>query len=263
MTEFVALRHAAFRELITEVDHIVALCEWTRQLLLVNGVPGEKITLCRHGLAQELIAQPEAAGQSPPGLRVAFLGRLDPTKGVHVLIEALRMVRSTNALLDIYGITQGKSGADYETKMRELAGGDRRILFHPSVPSSEVVRILRQHDILAVPSQWMETGPLVVLEAFAAGIPVIGSNLGGIAELIKHQTNGLLVESKSPAEWARTLQHLADHPELLAHLRSGIRPPRKMDEVADEMAALYHRLTSGQAPALYPAAPASSSGGFL
>jgi glycosyltransferase involved in cell wall biosynthesis len=255
MTEFVALRHAAFRAMTGEVDQIVALCEWVRQLLLLNGVPPDKITLCRHGLAQETVVQPEAANsgsarRSSPELRIAFLGRLDPVKGVHVLVEAFRMVRSTNVRLDIYGIAQGKSGVDYEKRIREQAEGDRRILFHPSVPSSEVVNILRRRDLLAVPSQWMETGPLVVLEAFAAGIPVIGSNLGGIAEVVKHQVNGLLVDYKSPTEWARTLQRLVDHPELLAHLRSGIRAPRKMAEVACEMAAMYRSVTSYQSAAL-------------
>ena len=41
-------------------------------------------------------------------------------------------------------------------------------------------------DLLAVPSQWMETGPIVVLEAHAVGTPVLGANLGGIAELVHH-----------------------------------------------------------------------------
>src|SRR5207244_11712376 len=120
------LRHAAFYAMTAEVDQIVALCEWVRQLLLLNGVPGNKITLCRHGLAQEMVAQPEAAEsvsarRSSSELRIAFLGRLDPTKGVHVLIEALRMMWPAKVRLDIYGIAQGKSGVDYEKKMRELA----------------------------------------------------------------------------------------------------------------------------------------------
>ena len=95
---------------------------------------------------------------------------------------------------------------------------------------------LAQHDVLAVPSQCLETGPLVVLEAFAAGTPVIGANLGGIAELVTDGVDGLLVE---PAAWATTLQRCATDRDLLPRLRAGIRPPRTMATVADEMLALY------------------------
>ncbi len=101
---------------------------------------------------------------------------------------------------------------------------------------------LRDYDLLVVPSQWLETGPLVVLEAFAAGIPVLGSRLGGIAELVKDGENGILVEADSVAAWAAALNRLSRESELLRRLRSGVRPPRTMADVAEEMLALYHSI---------------------
>jgi glycosyltransferase involved in cell wall biosynthesis len=91
---------------------------------------------------------------------------------------------------------------------------------------------------------------------------VIGSNLGGIAELVKHQLDGLLVKPESHAQWTRTLQELADHPEAVDRLRSGVRPPRKMAAVADEMAALYLDIMSRQATAASSVASATCTGGF-
>jgi glycosyltransferase involved in cell wall biosynthesis len=88
----------------------------------------------------------------------------------------------------------------------------------------------------------METGPLVVLEAFAAGVPVIGSRLGGIAELVDHGIDGLLVETESVPAWTDVLAQLLQDADLLPRLRAGIRPPRRMSTVADEMLALYHEL---------------------
>jgi len=81
-----------------------------------------------------------------------------------------------------------------------------------------------------------------VLEAFAAGVPVLGSRLGGIAELVREDVDGILVEPASVAGWTAALRTLATEPDRLARLRTGIRPPRTMTTAAAEMAALYRRL---------------------
>jgi glycosyltransferase involved in cell wall biosynthesis len=107
------------------------------------------------------------------------------------------------------------------------------------VPSHSVRSLLADYDALAVPSCWLETGPLVVLEAFAAGIPVLGSGLGGIAELIRHDVDGLLVETGSVVYWTATLCRVVSEPGLLARLRAGVRLPRAMEEVAEDMLTVY------------------------
>jgi hypothetical protein len=82
MTELVEARHTAFRSLMAEVDHVVALCQWVKDLLVRNGVPDRKITVSRQGIAYEPAAvrgsrKRETANEP---IRIAFLGRLDPTK---------------------------------------------------------------------------------------------------------------------------------------------------------------------------------------
>jgi glycosyltransferase involved in cell wall biosynthesis len=110
---------------------------------------------------------------------------------------------------------------------------------HDPVSADDVVKTIAQYDVLAAPSQQFETGPLVVLEAFAAGLPVIGTRLGGIAELVQDGVNGLLVDAGSEIAWAKALRQLVEQPELLQRWRSGVRPPRTIDAVADDMAAVY------------------------
>jgi glycosyltransferase involved in cell wall biosynthesis len=245
MTELVARRQAAFRTLTREVERVVVVCEWARELLRRNGVPAGKITVSRHGL-------PERGPGGPPGgppamppppegpLRIAFLGRLDPTKGPHVLLRAIRALPAAPLELHLYGVVQGAAGRAYAGQLEELMTGDRRLAMLPAVPGDQVVARLRGYHVLAVPSQWLETGPLVVLEAFAAGIPVVGSDLGGIAELVEHEVDGLLVEPASTAAWGRALRRLVEERGLLARLRAGVRPPRSMGVVAGEMLSLYH-----------------------
>jgi glycosyltransferase involved in cell wall biosynthesis len=250
MSELVALRHATFRTLMTEVDHVVAVCSWVRDVLLLNDVPAGKITLCRHGIRLPPKVAPHSQ-VSPPdskeALRIAFVGRFDPTKGIHILVEALRAAPNLNAKLDIYGVVQSEANKRYREQMRILAGSDPRICFRDPIPSVEVVTQLRGYDVLAVPSQWLETGPLVALEAFAAGIPVIGWNVGGIAEIVQHQVNGLLVEPDDPRVWTDTLRMLTKNRVLLANLKAGIRPPRTGTQVAREMLYLYSSLLKSKA----------------
>lgn len=263
MRELVALRQQCARAFLAEANHVVAVCEWVRTVLLRNDVPADKITLSRQGLCQEdtkaesgkqkVESRQLAAGVSAfcsplsalgggPPLRVAFLGRLDPTKGVDVLVRSVRAAADLRVAVDIFGIAQGAAGEHYARRLRELAAGDARIGFQPPLPASEVVARLRDYDLLAAPSQWLETGPLVVLEAFAAGVPVLGSRLGGIAELVRDGVDGVLVEAASVPAWTAALRTVATEPDLRARLRAGIRPPRTMTAAAAEMAALYRRL---------------------
>jgi glycosyltransferase involved in cell wall biosynthesis len=258
MTELVELRHVAFRAMMREVDHVVALCQWTKDLLLRNGIPANKITISRHGLPTDeggewQIANGERNGPhfktrnskfeiaSQPPVRIAFLGRLHPTKGIHVLIKAIRSLPQALVRLDIYGMAQGEEGTIYDQELRCLAAGDGRITFLTPVPANRVMPTLRNYNLLAVPSQCLETGPLVVLEAFAAGIPVIGSNLGGIAELVQPGVNGLLVEHDSIEAWSHAIKRCCERERLVDSLRQGIPLPRRMDTVASEMMAVYGR----------------------
>jgi glycosyltransferase involved in cell wall biosynthesis len=247
MTELVALRQAAFRGLMNEADHIVALCDWVKDLLLRNGAPAAKLSVSRLGLCQAPTAAPRQERVAASGLRVAFLGRLDPTKGVHVLIEALRRIPAAAIQLDVYGVAQGDSGRSYGNRLAQLAGGDSRIAFRAPVKSGEIVPLLHAYDVLAVPSQWLETGPLVVMEAFAAGIPVIGSNLGGIAELVQHGVNGVLVDAASAPDWAEALRRLSTSRDLIAALRSGIKAPRTMVDTAADLMVIYRQLVPAHA----------------
>jgi glycosyltransferase involved in cell wall biosynthesis len=244
MTQLVELRRVTFRALMCEVDHVVVLRQWTRELLLRNDVPAEKITVSRHGLIEA--ATPEdtsilPAKAAPEVLRIAFLGRMERSKGLEVLVAAVRAIRDVPLVLHAYGITQTDS-QEFQRQLQLLVDDDRRIELLNPVRSDQVVALLRNYDVLAVPSQSLETGPLVVLDAFAAGIPVIGSNLGGIAEMVHHGVDGLLVDRDSVVAWATALRRLAHDAALLQRLRQGVKPPRGMDAVVDEMARIYDRV---------------------
>ena len=238
--ELTRLRHDAFRRLLDEADAVIAVCEWVRALLLRAGARPSVVTLSRQGASAR--ASRETRPRRSEILRLAFMGRLHPTKGVHVVVKALVSKPTLPVTLDIFGVSQDAEALRYKAELRALVGQDARIRFLPAVAANEVVPTLTSYDATVVPSQWLETGPLTVLESFAAGVPVIGSNLGGIAELVAHDRDGWLVAHADVAAWANALERLAGDPALVARLTAGVRPPRTMTDVARDMASIYETI---------------------
>jgi glycosyltransferase involved in cell wall biosynthesis len=242
MRELVTLRHDQTRRVLELADHIIAPAEWVRDLLRRLGVPDEKLTLSRQG-----IRLPDVTYESNPDdarLRAVYVGRVEPAKGVHLLTRALRLVPDEPVELHIYGVTQGDAHVAYRRDLRDDVARDARVTLHQPVAPDEVVATIAGYDVLLAPSQQFETGPLVVLEAFAAGLPVVGTRLGGIAELVQDGVNGLLVEAGSVGGWADALRQLAASAELRHRLRAGVRRPRSIETVADEMAAIYQAVAA-------------------
>ena len=239
MRGFVEQAHAHTHSLLREVDCVVAVCAWVRDLLLHLGIAPERITLSRQGLSEHA-APTSGAPRRREGepLRLAFLGRLDASKGLDVVLQALQRLPEAPLVLDAYVVRQG-GGEGYVRKVERLVAADPRVRLLPAVPAAEVVPMLGGYDALVVPSQALESGPLVVLEALAAGTPVLGSDLGGIAELVTEGVDGLLIPASDPRAWAARIQRMLGEALLLERLRQGIRPPRTMGTAAAEMVSLY------------------------
>ncbi|MCI0390833.1 MAG: glycosyltransferase [Acidobacteria bacterium] len=245
MAELVALRHSTFRAMVEAVDQIIAHCLWTRDLLVRNNVSAEKITYSRYGHSlngsQSTNRNQSAGPQSTIPVRIAFLGRMDRTKGPDILIQALRSLPEAPVELHLYGIVQSQSNTEYLDQLKKLAGTDSRISLLPAIPRERIIPLLQGYHFLAVPSRWFEVSPVVIHEAFAAGTPVIGSYLGGIVEMIEHEVNGLLVETDSVDAWSNAIRRCYEDRDLLERLQRGVRPSREMSDAAQEMLLLYEK----------------------
>jgi glycosyltransferase involved in cell wall biosynthesis len=144
--------------------------------------------------------------------------------------------------LDVYGVAQDADGARYRDELLTSSASDARVRFRAPLAAENVVETLASYDATVVPSQWLETGPLVVLESFAAGTPVIGSNLGGVAELVSHDRDGWLVPHANTPAWTNALRRLSTEPQVLDRLRLGVRPPRSTEDVARDMIGVYRAI---------------------
>jgi glycosyltransferase involved in cell wall biosynthesis len=166
----------------------------------------------------------ETAGvevKSQPGGGAVFAGRLSHEKGVDVLIEAAAMA---GIPLDIAG-----EGPEMQAlKQRAGVRAEGLVTFHGRVPLARVRKLLRAGSVAALPARWYENQPLSVLEAFSCGVPVIGTSLGGIPELIDEPVDGYLVPPDDPARMAERLSAIAGSAGTAYEM--GLQGRRKAEE---------------------------------
>jgi glycosyltransferase involved in cell wall biosynthesis len=241
--------HRRFYNFIGKVDHVVAVCEWVRKVLERNGVPPERITLSRQGLSQSHPPQRATRGEREP-LRIAYFGRIDRAKGPDLLARALKLIPTAPVKIDIFAVRQAAGPDQLYDWLAAQAQLDSRLTLRTAVAPEQVTRVMADYDLIAVPSRWLETGPLVVLEAFAAGVPVLGADLGGIAELVHNEIDGILVPADNAVAWAAAIVRFVDNPHLVGDMRAKIKTPRSMDAVVDDMAMVYSAVVAGNAASI-------------
>ncbi len=226
-----------FETLVQHCDRVVVLTKWYKEILLLNGVREEKISYIPQGLPLEPSVQLNHQTQrTSTAIRLIFVGRINRFKGLHLLLEAILDLPAQQIELDIYGQT-GDEG--YENEWRNKTIDCRNIKWKGKLQQQEVVETMLQYDALCLCSTFSEMSPLVIQEAFAAGIPVIASNVYGNAEQIRHEENGLLFRFKDVASLKEQLQRCINEPVLLQALKKNLTPPRSFKEVGDAYEQLY------------------------
>ena len=128
-------------------------------------------------------------------LRIGYVGTLVWHKGVHVLIDAVRGLPSGR--LRAEDLRQSRVFPDYYRDLRARAAG-LPVRFMGAFDRERVADVYAQIDVLVVPSLWLENSPLVIHEAFMAGVPVVGARIGGIADLVEDGRTGLLYDPARP-----------------------------------------------------------------
>jgi glycosyltransferase involved in cell wall biosynthesis len=229
---------AVFETVDLFVAPSASLAEEYRRL----GLPPEKLRVSDYGFAPL-----PAAARGPRGerLRIGFVGTLVWHKGVHVLLEAAGRLPPERFEVKIFGDPGTFPG--YVARLRSAAR-DLPVRFMDRFDRSETGRVYAEIDVLVVPSLWPENSPLVIHEAFMAGIPVVGSRQGGIPGLVTHERNGLLYDAFAPAELAAALRRLIEEPGTVERLGRGHPPVKTMAEDAREWAAVYREVLAGARP---------------
>jgi glycosyltransferase involved in cell wall biosynthesis len=178
-----------------------------------EGVPADRIHTIPNGVDCRLFASPRREAPEGPR-RVITVANLRPEKGHDTLIAAASTIvgRRRDAEFFIVGDGPLRSSLERQVQVRGLASR-----FHFLGERDDVPRLLAEADLFVLPSR-SEACPNGVLEAMAAGLPVVASRAGGIPELIDSGVDGMLVEPNAPAALATTVLDVMNQPALAASL---------------------------------------------
>ena len=216
-----ALRSHLFRRALEQADALVCPSSFVEQYFREHFGPGlPPIHVIGNGVDFEGFA-PSLPDVDRRELHLAFIGVVAEHKGVHVVLDALRLARLPASRLTLIGDVS----PPYLRSLRRMSDkiDNFELRAYGRFEPAELPWLLADVDAVIVPSIVWETYSIVAREAFACGVPVIASRLGALTEAIRHGENGLLFEPGFPLDLATNLQLLASDPAHLRSLRDGIR----------------------------------------
>ena len=239
-TDYLAMvqdRLAHIKNMCREVDLFIAPSPFLRKEFIRFGIPEEKIIYSDYGMNPAYYKN--IVRRESERLRFTFIGSPVIQKGVHVLVEAFNAVNDPKADLNIYGDLSVQP--EYSAVLVKMAKNPN-IHFRGRFENEKIGEILSNTDVLVVPSVWFENSPLTIHEAFIAGIPVITSNLGGMADLVKDGVNGLLFKVGDAEDLREKILSLIEKPALIERLRRGMPKVKTIEEDALFMEGLYAKV---------------------
>ncbi|KGM54329.1 hypothetical protein N800_04490 [Lysobacter daejeonensis GH1-9] len=186
------------------VTRFIALTGFAASKFAAAGIPGERISVKSNFVDVPLQSDRDRSG-------FLFAGRLSPEKGVEVLVDAVKLL--DGALVKIAG------GGPLEGRLSGAPG----LIPLGVLGADAMYREMASSQALILPSVWYEGFPMVLVEAYACGLPVIASRLGAMAELVDDGVTGLLFDPGSADDLARKMRWAMEHPEAMARMGRAAR----------------------------------------
>jgi len=186
--------------ILNSVNHFITYSKFMKEKLIKTGVNKERISVIPYGVDFENVSSKNQKREY-----IIFSGRLSREKGVDLFLRAVSKLRERKFKTVIIG--DGPQREEYEDLARELGLNIQFVGWLND--RNEYYQYLKRAICVVIPSLWIENSPLVIGEAFACGTPVIGTNSGGIPELIRESGAGFVVE-RSADEIAKRIEVLIE-----------------------------------------------------
>lgn len=232
---------------LRSADALVAISRFTREgfaRLCPEATP--RIVDIPNGVHLSAYGSPGMAVLGLPKNYAVFLGRLKHRKAVDVLLQALARIPATGSLV-IVGSGEERPALEALCKQLNLTN---RVHFLGAVTGPAKAYVLQNARFGVVPSRQWESFGLVVLEGYASGLPMIATDLPGLADLIQPEITGLIVPQESPEKLADAMQRLFADDALVSRMSAAARqvvPQYDWRNVARRHVELYERLIAGRA----------------
>ena len=228
-------RLAALAEVYEHVALFVAPSAALANDMIARGLPAARVRVSDYGFAP----LPRAPRQGSAELRIGFVGTLVWHKGAHRLLEEARRLPAEGVRILLHG--DPATFPAYSDRLRALAAGLRVELPGPFDDAGRAAAYASM-DVLVVPSLWPENSPLVIHEAFQAGVAVVAARVGGIPELVEDGVSGLLFDPRAEGELAACLERLRAEPGLGQSLAAAAPPVKSIEEDARGWIDTYDQL---------------------
>jgi glycosyltransferase involved in cell wall biosynthesis len=179
-----------------------------------SGVPDEKLIVIPNAIDPGAFEISPVPAQDARPFPIGFIGRLDPIKRIPDLLEAVKILNG-RVSLTVFGTGEQREHLDSE--ITRLGVGNWVTMFGPVQRAQDA---LPRIGLLVLCSD-AEGLPLVVCEGMAAGVPVVGTDVAGIRDVVRHGETGLLVPARSPERLAEAIRQVVEDRELRARLAAG------------------------------------------
>ncbi|MHB9036645.1 MAG: glycosyltransferase [Armatimonadota bacterium] len=222
-------------EAVSHCQVLTSPSVFLRNRVLSGGLKHSDIRVVPNGVAMSPLR--ELATFRKP-VRFGFIGSI-PLKGASVCLEAFAKLPRGAAELHLFGgLTKS------ERRLVRYISRSAVIVDHGAYSPDDVSSVFSIFDVLVVPSIWYENAPIVILEAFEYGRPVVCTNIGGMAEAVTDGVNGMHFQLRDSEDLASKLRRFVDEPDLIARLASGIGHTRTQDECAADFLSIYNELVA-------------------
>jgi glycosyltransferase involved in cell wall biosynthesis len=207
-------------------DRIIAVSEWVRHDIAKYRIDENKIVAVHNGINVGSFRPTAATNVRKQygigGPMLLFVGRMITQKGVPYLIDAMPLVLQRHPDTRLLLVGRGSALESLKKKVGAM-GLEKSVIFSGYMTEEMLKEAYGTCDMFVLPSVW-EVLPIAILEAMASGKPVVCTNAGGNAELVKDGHNGYVVPMRSPEELAGRINALLDDPEKMKSMgRAGRR----------------------------------------
>lgn len=232
-----------------KIDRVIAPSEFMRSKLQEGGFPASQVVTMQNFAKDELIARAKEGNTAPKEAIFLFFGRLSKEKGVDVLAKAfLQVVDKLPQKWELIIAGDGPERKNVEGLLRDQIYADR-VKMTGFLAKEEMQRYAERASFAIVSSRWRENMPYSVVEAFAAGTPVIASRIGGIPELVMQGDTGFLfkpddVESLAQAMLQAACMDDVAYARMQRNCRDYVIERCGQNQYMNNLVALYERLIS-------------------
>ncbi|GJL49368.1 glycosyltransferase family 4 protein [Candidatus Nitrospira salsa] len=227
---------------LRKVNMFITLTEFSRSKFISSGLPENKVIVKGNFISPD----PGYSISPPQGRYALFVGRLSTEKGVKTLLEGWERLQNASLPYSLIIVGDGPLAEMVQSFVEQCAN----ITWLGKKTRSEIFTLMKDASFLVFPSICYENLPMTILEAYAVGLPIVSSNHGSMASLVKDRYTGVHFCSGDPEDMARKVEWAFSNPKILQSMREHCRREYEEKYSAktnhDRLLSIYQRILDSQ-----------------